>query len=377
MAQVQGIYGVGNVGGSKKPSTNSNPLLNMGNSGWKPGSIDTKKPNDFYPAIPGPSISAGKTGGSSGSSYSGGSSGKSGGSSGGESGAVASGGGSYDGGMSLLESWMEQQRAAAAAAEARRKAAQEAYERGLAALTGAYNQNKNSLTDNYNSTLGVLQDNYNQGASGVNQQADKSQQQAYINYMLTKRDMPQMLAVQGVNGGAAESTLAGMQNTYGNARNEIDTGRNNSLAELLNQLNANKASAQQSYNNSLSDLENSRMSYQLELEQALANQIASAEAAKYDALSEIGSKYYTQALAIQQAQQEAAAKLGAVSYAVNNTPVSFSFEQAAGGGGGSTSNYANILRSYLNGETGQDATIQQLRAQGLTEAQIASIMGAA
>ena len=50
MAQVQGIYGVGNVGGSKKNT--SNPLLNMGNSGWKPGRIDRKKPNDFAPTIP-------------------------------------------------------------------------------------------------------------------------------------------------------------------------------------------------------------------------------------------------------------------------------------------------------------------------------------
>lgn len=79
MAQVQGIYGVGNVGGSKKTSANSNPLLNMGNSGWKPGSIDTKKPNDFAPTIPGPSISSGKQSGSSG--YSGGSSNYSGGAS--------------------------------------------------------------------------------------------------------------------------------------------------------------------------------------------------------------------------------------------------------------------------------------------------------
>lgn len=77
MAQVQGIYGVGNVGGSKKNT--SNPLLNMGNSGWKPGgSVNIKKPNDFAPTIPGPSISSGNTG-SSGGSYSGGSGSYSGG----------------------------------------------------------------------------------------------------------------------------------------------------------------------------------------------------------------------------------------------------------------------------------------------------------
>lgn len=342
--------------------------------------------------LPQPSLTNGSSGSSSsGSSYSGGStyrgsssrgsSGrKSSGSSGGGSAAAAAPAAApvsnYDYGMSLLESWMEQQQAAAAAAaEAKRKAAQEAYDRGLAALTSAYTQNKGNLESNYNSALGVLQDSYNQGTGNVNQQADKSQQQAYINYMLTMRDMPQLLAAQGVNGGAAESTLAGLKNNYGNARNEIDTGRNNSLAELLTQLNANKASAQQSYNNSLSDLENRRMSYQMELENALANQIANAETARYDALSEIGSQYYTQALAIQKAQQEAAAQLGAVTYAVNNTPATMSFTQAAGGSGSSASNYANLLRSYLNGQATQEDTVTQLRAQGLTEAQIAQIMG--
>lgn len=65
MAQVQGIYGVGNVGGSKKNT--SNPLLNMGNSGWKPGgAVNIKKPNDFAPTIP--TVRPGNTGGSGGSS---------------------------------------------------------------------------------------------------------------------------------------------------------------------------------------------------------------------------------------------------------------------------------------------------------------------
>ena len=74
MAQVQGIYGVGNVGGSKKNT--SNPLLNMGNSGWKPGgTVNIKKPNDFAPTIPTvrPSNtgSSGTSSGGSSSNYSG------------------------------------------------------------------------------------------------------------------------------------------------------------------------------------------------------------------------------------------------------------------------------------------------------------------
>lgn len=51
MAHVQGIYGVGGNGTTKKNT--SNALLNVNNSGWKPGgTVNIKKPNDFAPTIP-------------------------------------------------------------------------------------------------------------------------------------------------------------------------------------------------------------------------------------------------------------------------------------------------------------------------------------
>lgn len=53
-----------------------------------------------------------------------------------------------------------------------------------------------------------------------------------------KRDLPQALAAQGLTGGMSESALAGMYNSYGNNRNTIDRGRNESLAALLDTLNS-------------------------------------------------------------------------------------------------------------------------------------------
>ena len=179
----------------------------------------------------------------------------------------------------LLQSIYAQQQAAAAALEAqRRAAAQAAYDRSMAALNNSYNTMKNGLNSNYDSTLGQLEQNYNTGVSGVNKQADNAQQQAYINYMMNKRDMGQQLAAQGLSGGASESALAGMYNNYGNSRNTIDSGRNDSLADLMNDWNTNKASALQAYNNQLSEMEMQKANAVQQLENNLANLIAQAAA---------------------------------------------------------------------------------------------------
>ena len=85
--------------------------------------------------------------------------------------------------------------------------------------------------------------------------------EALVEYAKTfgKRDLPQALAAQGLTGGMSESALAGMYNSYGNNRNTIDRGRNESLAALLDTLNSNRSSALQSYNSQLSAAEQQKM----------------------------------------------------------------------------------------------------------------------
>ena len=186
----------------------------------------------------------------------------------------------------IIQNIYAQQQAAAAALEAqRRAAAQAAYDRSMAALNNSYNTMKNGLNSNYDSTLGQLEQNYNTGVSGVNKQADNAQQQAYINYMMNKRDMGQQLAAQGLSGGASESALAGMYNNYGNSRNTIDSGRNDSLADLMNDWNANKASALQAYNNQLSEMEMQK-----------ANLIAQAAADNYNTQFSLTNEYLNRML---------------------------------------------------------------------------------
>ena len=152
----------------------------------------------------------------------------------------------------LLAQVQAQQDAAARRAEelARQKqeAAQAAYDKNMGYLNEAYANRSNLLQQSYNDALAQLQASYDSGARGVNRNADSAQQQAYINYMMSKRDLPQALAAQGLTGGMSESALAGMYNSYGNNRNTIDRGRNESLAALLDTLNSNRSSALQSYN---------------------------------------------------------------------------------------------------------------------------------
>lgn len=125
---------------------------------------------------------------------------------------------------------------------------------------------------------------------------------------LYKRDLPQALAAQGLTGGMSESALAGMYNSYGNNRNTIDRGRNESLAALLDTLNSNRSSALQSYNSQLSAAEQQKMAYQMQLEQALANGSAEILQNKYDTLQNLDNAYAQQILALQQAAAQAAQK---------------------------------------------------------------------
>ena len=239
-----------------------------------------------------------------------------------DTGNPGSGGGSSSSAANYYAAMLAQVQAAQDAAARRaeelarqkQEAAQAAYDKNMGYLNEAYANRSNLLQQSYNDALAQLQASYDSGARGVNQNADSAQQQAYINYMMSKRDLPQALVAQGLTGGMSESALAGMYNSYGNNRNTIDRGRNDSLATLLDTLNSNKSTALQNYNNQLSADDQQKMAYQLQLEQALANQSAEILQNKYDTLQNLDNTYTQQMLALQQAQAEAAAKAASRSY---------------------------------------------------------------
>ena len=84
----------------------------------------------------------------------------------------------------------------------------------------------------------------------VNAQTDKQLQQAYITAQQSKMNAPQAMAAMGYSGGAAESSLMGLDTNYQNNRNDLETSRNTSLDSIRQ--NANQI--QQTGNAQLADL---------------------------------------------------------------------------------------------------------------------------
>lgn len=275
--------------------------------------------------------------------------------------------------MAAYQSLLEQQRARQEdAARLKQQAAQAAYDKNMGYLTDAYAKRGELLKGNYDDTLAQLQGQYDYGAQGVNQNADRAQQQAYINYMMSKRDLPQQLSALGINGGASESRLAGLYNSYGNARNEVDTGRNSDLAMLLNTLNQNKSSALQNYNSAMSDDDARKLAYQMELEQNLSNGTAQILTDKYSALNELDSTYAQQMAALQQAQAQAAAKAASSSYDAGNEGSSISTEQAEAIRKSPAYKLAENL--FVNGGSSPYEIQEALESQGINTTTIDQIL---
>lgn len=171
-----------------------------------------------------------------------------------------------------------------AQAEAQRRARRAAYDAAVKAQTEIYNQN----------------------VAKVNNATDKALREAYVNKMQSQRTMGQQMAAQGLNGGYSETTAAGLQNNYGNARNELETERTSQLNDL-------------------------NMTYQ--------NNLAAAENILHQGTAGDMSDYYTNLAAL-----------------IANNPVSTLSMEQNGMGTTGTTNYNKLLEELLNqGYTAQQA----------------------
>lgn len=66
----------------------------------------------------------------------------------------------------------------------------------------------------------------------VENQFQDSAQQAYIQYMQSQKKLPQMLAAQGLSGGASESSMVGLESDYGNNVNTLRDSYNQALRDI-------------------------------------------------------------------------------------------------------------------------------------------------
>ena len=153
----------------------------------------------------------------------------------------------------------------------RQKRADEAYQRNMQRIADAYNSATSNLKSNYDSTADRLGASRDTSLSDVNKDAEASLRQAYINNMLTRKNLDQRLSAMGYNGGASETTMAQLDNNYGNSRNSINETLNNNISSLNENYGDNLANALQQYNDAVSNLDMQKMQLEMEAEQQRQN----------------------------------------------------------------------------------------------------------
>lgn len=259
----------------------------------------------------------------------------------------------------LANMYAQQQAQAQAYAAQQRAAAESAYRAGMERLGQAWDTKTGALRDNLNSTLANLQRQYDASKNEVNADANKSLREAYINYMLNKKNLNQNLTAQGIGGGAAESTMAGMYNNYGNSRNNINTTLNDNLTSLENTYQGNISNANQQYNSAYANALSDYLNYQNQLEQNLANSIVGSYGNMVNSLGSLDSGY-TNAL-YDLLQKQAA-------YEYQNTKNTLGMDKVSTdslNNMGSVTDWAKYLNSMRQQGQSDDQILNSMIQQGL------------
>lgn len=230
-----------------------------------------------------------------------------------------------------------------------REAAQGAYDRGMSALNSAYDNQMSSLSNNLNETKNTLLNQYNRSRQNITDDAAASLKQAYINKLQNERNLRQQMSAMGLTGGATETTMAGMLNNYGNARNDINTAQNKNLSNLEGNYNDNLSQAMQAYNSAVANANLQKAQQQMSLENALANNQISA-LGDYQSLMQRENQNYLDLL------KSAIANGASFSYdptAANNAVKAVAVQQAANPA--LTTNY-QALQDLLNAQSAPGTT---------------------
>ncbi|WP_173431961.1 hypothetical protein [Sharpea azabuensis] len=252
-------------------------------------------------------------------------------------------------------------------AELRRQAqerANQAYERNMARIADAYDSAYGSLKDNLSSTQGRLNAARDKSMGEVRGDAEDSLRQAYINNMMTRRNLNQRLAAMGMNGGATETTMSSLENQYGKSRAGINQTLNDNIANLDSTYGDNLAAALQSFNSAKANLDLQRMQLENQAEQARQN----AEAASMSGAMNIDGGYIS-------ALQAALANQGQYNYnrsQATNDFVAGNAQQAQSASQGN--NYAMwMAQQLLSGGNGQADVSSYLQSKGYTPQTIQDI----
>lgn len=251
--------------------------------------------------------------------------------------------------------------------QAQNTAAQNAYSKNLAALQSAYNGKMANLDNSLQNAKSQLASSYNASKKSINDDAAKAMQEAYVNRMMSQKNLQQQLSAQGLSGGASESAIAGLINNYGNARNNIDTTRNHNLSSLEQTYTQNLADLMQNYYNAKSAADENRLNYQMQLENTLANNATASYGNLYNAMSNLDAGYLSamqDALANQASYQ---AQANTASNTVNNVTTENKPLEVG-------ENVINFLRNSAKVGNTVENMIYDLEDRGYNANQIAEIL---
>lgn len=243
--------------------------------------------------------------------------------------------------------------------------AQAAYERNMSRIADAYGSAANSLRGNLDSSISRLNAARDKSMNDVNSDAEDSLRQAYINNMMTRKNLNQRLSAMGYNGGATETTMSSLENQYGKSRSGINETLNKNIANLDMTYGDNLAQAQQAYNSAMANLYLQRMQMEMQAENALNN----AETSAVNASMNIDGSYMS---ALQAALANQANYAYDPSQATNNF-VAGNARQAESASGGTE--YARwMAQQLLSGTNNANDVMNYMIAQGIPTQTVQDIL---
>ena len=243
--------------------------------------------------------------------------------------------------------------------------AQAAYDRNMSRIASAYGSAADSLRGNLDSAIGRLNAARDKSMGDVRTDAEDSLRQAYINNMMTRKNVNQRLSAMGYNGGATESTMSSLENQYGKSRTGINETLNKNIKDLDMTYGDNLAKAQEAYNSAMANLYLQRMQMEMQAENALN----SAEASAVNSSMNIDGSYMS---ALQAALANQANYQYDPSQATNNF-VAGNARQAESASGGT--DYAKwMAQQLLGGNNSTNDVMNYMIAQGIPAQTVQDIL---
>lgn len=222
--------------------------------------------------------------------------------------------------------------------------AEAAYERARNNLNSAYGEASSAFGNIYNRGAEQLGRSYSNSRGKINTEAEDAFRQAYVNRMLSEKNLSQRLAAMGMSGGASESTMAGLMNNYGNARSGIQRTLDTNLGDLEMNYQGNLADLYSAYQSNMANIASQRASQLANLEMQLANLNAN-----------MGGDYYSMLMSnagkLQNVMSNAVAQQAAYSapneQVVTNTFTPANIQQASDAGTTKTNWAKSQLEDYI------------------------------